>query len=128
MLYRTSRNTLRSRKLFFPILKRKNFAHIFIGQLSLEWVMLYRTSTNTFHSSKLFFLILKRKNFAHIFIGRIFAYSRTREQSNKDRDWKQRARLGRNASRFALPISSLILRKKPTVFAICEDPPLFFTG
>ena len=64
---------------------------------------------------------------------RIFAYSSTRKQSNStkglERGWKQRARLFFLAShgvrlapfasirplRHALPISLLILRKKPTV-------------
>ena len=65
---------------------------------------------------------------------RIFAYSSTREQSkaeNRERDWGQsvfslsphmpygRVRLARFARirllRHALPISLLILRKKPTV-------------
>ena len=33
MLFRASINSLHSRKLFFPVLKEKNFAHIFIGLL-----------------------------------------------------------------------------------------------
>ena len=40
MLYRTSTNTLHSRKLFFPILKRKTFAHIFILE---KWSINYKT-------------------------------------------------------------------------------------